>query len=90
MVTHNVGLDDLHHICDSDVAVPDAFGIHRHIRTMLALVEASALVGADSVFQSAEGQLCLESPLKFGCRCRIAAATGMSLGTLIAAYKDVL
>jgi hypothetical protein len=89
-ITHNVGLNDLCHIRESDVAVPDSLGIHDHIRTVFALVEASGLVGADGVFQPAQSQLRLESPLEFGGAGWITASTRMPVGTLVAAYEDVL
>src|SRR3954453_12969964 len=42
-----VRVDDLVHVIDGDMSVPDALGIDDQVRTVLALVEASGLIGAN-------------------------------------------
>ena len=51
----DVGRDDLVDVGFGDVAVPDGFGIDDYVGAVLALVEASGLVGADAAFESALG-----------------------------------
>src|SRR5215472_8711945 len=71
-------------------AVPDGFGINDDVGTVLALVEASGLVRADTAFESALGQLLLEEFLQAGFGLGIAASAGMACGTLVAADEDVM
>ena len=44
--------DDLVDVLEVDVAVPDGFGVDDDYGTMLALVEAAGLVGADVVLEA--------------------------------------
>ena len=48
--SHDVGVDDLIHVIERDSPVPDGFGIDDQVGAVLALVEASGLVGANSSF----------------------------------------
>jgi hypothetical protein len=73
----------------SQAAVPYRFGLNHDGGTMLALVQASGLVGADCGEYSVQGQLRFEGALKIGCAGRVAATAGMSVGALVGADKDV-
>jgi hypothetical protein len=88
-VSYDVRLDDLGDVRHLHVSIPDALGIYHYGWTVLALVEASGFVGADGVLQSEKGKMGLESPLEFGRAVGITASTGMSFGTLVAAYENV-
>jgi hypothetical protein len=48
LATHQVLRYDLSGILGAHPAIPDRFGINHHRRPMLALVQASGLVRADS------------------------------------------
>jgi len=66
VAAYDVRLDDLVYVRLGDVAVPDGFGIYDYVRTVLALIEATGLVGADAAFQSAGGQLLFKEFLQAG------------------------
>lgn len=43
----DVRFDDLSYVLRANAAIPDLVGIHHDVRTMLALVQTSGLVGAN-------------------------------------------
>ena len=69
--------------------VPDRFRIDHDIRPVLALVEASGLIGAHSSFESAFGEFLLEQLLQPGFGGGIATSSGMACRALVSADKDV-
>lgn len=83
MPADNVGVHDFIHVRQRDTAIPDGLGIDHQIGPMLALVQASRLVGAHSAFQSALGQLHFEQLLQFGLGGGIATSTGMPRRALV-------
>ncbi len=85
----DVRLYDLFHIGLGDVPIPDCVGIDHDIRPVLALVEASSLIGAYFAFQSMLGEFLLEQFLKTGFGSWIATPSGMACGALIPAYEDM-
>jgi hypothetical protein len=90
LVADNVGGDDFLDVIFGDMAVPDGVGINDDSGSVLALVEASGLVGADGVTNAVLGQDFLELLLEFAVSVGVAAATGMVFGALVGADKDVL
>src|SRR4051794_20624758 len=60
MSADNMRVDDLVDIAAGDVPIPVCLGIYDDIRAVLALVEASSLVGAHLTFESALRELLLE------------------------------
>ena len=87
---YDVGIDDFIDIIERDMSVPDCLGIDHEIRTMLALVQASRLVGADASTQPSLRQLLLESLLQFRVSVRITTSSRMSRDPLVPANKNVL
>jgi hypothetical protein len=85
----DVRRNDLEYVGNLYVSVPDGIGIHHHRRTVLALIEAAGLVGANAVFQSTKRQLGLEGLLKLSRAGRVAASASMSRRALVAAYEYV-
>lgn len=85
----DVRLDDFLDVGFGDVSVPDGVGVDDDVGAVLALVEASRLIGADFAFQAALGQSLFEELLQFGFGGGIAASTGMTRGTLVSADEDV-
>jgi hypothetical protein len=88
-VAKNVLLDDLFGIGQSHVAIPNGFGINDHCRTVLALVEASRLVGAYGSADTSDGEKALELLVESSGAGRIATATRVSYRSLVAADEDV-
>src|SRR5579863_6884446 len=86
----DVRFDDLVYVGFGDVAVPDGVGVNDDVGPVLALIEASRLVGADPALQTALGQLLLEEFLQAGFGGGIAAAARMACGALVSADEDVL
>src|SRR5262249_3663643 len=74
---YNVGVHDFIHISQSDSAVPHSFRVNHHVRTMLALVEASGLVCADTPVQAALGKFLLELLLQLRLASGIATSARM-------------
>jgi hypothetical protein len=89
MATDNVGVHDFIHVSQSDSAVPDRFGIDHEIRPMLALVQASRLVGTHSALQTALGQFLLEQLLQLGLLRWITTSPGMSWRAQVPADENV-
>lgn len=88
--SNNVGFDDFIDICQGNPAVPYRFGVNDDIGSVLTLIEAAGLVGANLAFQSALRQFLLERLLEFGFSGGIAAAARMALRALISANEDML
>lgn len=61
---HQMLSDDLIHIFRLYKAVPYGFRVNDYSRAMLALVEASSLVGAGGIFQARGLHLVLEQPVQ--------------------------
>ena len=89
LASDDVGMHDLVNVFRCDVAVPDGVGIDDDGGTVLALVEASRLVGADGGAGSGLGQAGLESTLEVAGGGRVATATRMIGWALVAADEDV-
>jgi hypothetical protein len=62
----DVRLDDFIHIDFGDVAIPDCVRIDHDVWSMLALIEAAGLIGANLAFQAALGELLFEQLLQLG------------------------
>jgi len=90
VVSHNVGFDDFLYIRESDIAVPDCFGIDHDRGAVLALVETAGFIGANGTSYSGLAEEPLELSLKVTGSVGIATATRVSVGTLVAADEDVL
>jgi hypothetical protein len=91
LVAQNVGLNDFLGVGHGHVAVPDCLGIDDDVRAVLALVEASGLVGTDDrARNSGEGEKTLELAMEIVASRRIAARARTANGTLVAADEDVL
>jgi hypothetical protein len=87
--TDDVRFDDFVNVGFGDVSVPYGIGIDHDIRAMLALIETTGFVSADSSLESAFGQFLFEQFLKPCLAVRIAAPPRISGRALIAAYEDV-
>jgi hypothetical protein len=85
----DVALHDFVHIGLRHTAVPHGIRVDDNGRTVLALVQTTRFVGADTLAQSALGQRLLEGFLQVIVRIRIAAAPRMARLPLIAADEDV-
>jgi hypothetical protein len=90
LIVDNMGIDDFIHLGFGNVAVPDGLGIHDDRRSVLALIEASGLVGADTALESAFGEFLFEELLQSGFSCGVAASAGIRRRALISADEDVL
>jgi hypothetical protein len=62
----DVRLDDFIHVGFGDVPVPDCVRIDHDVWSMLALIEAARLIGANLAFQAALGKLLFEHLLQLG------------------------
>jgi hypothetical protein len=60
LAADDVRIDDFVDVGFGDEAIPDGLRIDDKVGTVLALVEASGLIGADAAFQSAFAELLLE------------------------------
>jgi hypothetical protein len=88
--SNNVRFDNFVHVGGGYAPVPDGFRIDDQVGTVLALIEATGLVGSHSFFQSALRQLLFEEFLQFGFGFRIAASSRMSRRTLVSTDEDML
>jgi len=86
---HEVLLDELRHVGDRDVAVPDLFGIHDNSDAFLTLIEATSVVRADEFPEAARIQLLLQLVADFAATAGLARAFRMTFGTFVDADKDV-
>lgn len=86
----DVGFDNFVDIGLSDVSVPDCFRIDDQIRAVLALIEASGLVGADASLETAGGEFLLKQFLQARFCFRIAASARMARRALVAANEYVV
>lgn len=89
LAAHDVRFDNFVDVSQADAAIPYTFGIDHKIRPVLALIEASGLIGPHFTLESTLGQLLLEEFLQLGIACRIAATSRMPIRTLVSANKDV-
>ena len=62
----DVRLDDFIHIGFGDVTIPDGVRIDHDVWSMLALIEAAGLIGANLAFQAALRKLLFEQLLQLG------------------------
>jgi hypothetical protein len=88
-VADDVGGDDFFDVMFGDMAVPDGVGINDDGGSVLALVEASGLVGPNGVANAVLGQDFLKLFLELAVGIGVAAATGMVFVALVGADKDV-
>ena len=86
---NEVFADNLRHVLDADVAVPDRLGINDYGRPMLALVETSGLVGADRTTQAGASHGVLKSGMKLSLAVGGAGGTGAAGFANISADKNV-
>ena len=87
--TQDVRVDDLVNIGQGHMPVPDSIRINHDVGTVLALVEASSLVGTNFSFQSVRRQFLLEGQLQLRMARGVATASRMPRRALISADKDV-
>src|SRR5215475_3007385 len=73
----NMGIDDLVYVGKGNPAIPYRFGIDHDIRSVLALIEASGMIGPHLAFQATFGKFLFERLLEFGLAGRVAASTRM-------------
>jgi hypothetical protein len=86
---YDVRLNDLFDVRFTNPAIPDGIGIDHHVRPVLALVEASGLIGSDASVQAMGSQFLLEQFLQASFRQRIAASARMPCRSLVSANKDM-
>ena len=86
----NVPLHDFGHIRFRSDPIPDALGIDHHARPILAVIQASRLIGPDRSFQAESLDLFFEKGLKPLGSVIGAAATRVVFGPLVHADKDVM
>ena len=86
---NDVRLYNFVHVREGYIAVPDAFGVHHDGWAVLALVQATGLIRPHLGLNSDLGQLGLEGAVQVAAGGRVAATARMSLGTLVAADKDM-
>lgn len=89
LAANDVLIKDLVDIVLCNAAIPDAFWIDDYRGTVLALVHATGLVGADSSLQSAPGSSGLEEPIEFPSVPRVATSTRMLRVSMIGADENV-
>jgi hypothetical protein len=82
--------DDFLYVADVNEAVPDSLGIDHDDRTVLTLVEATRLVGADVVLEASFPDRVLESGFEFPAAGWKAAGAGSTFVALIRADEDVM
>ena len=80
---YEVFADDLGHVGDGDIAVPDGLGIHDHGGTVLALIEASGFIGADGAGEAGALHRVLEGSVE------LAFAVGGAGGACAAGFTKV-
>jgi hypothetical protein len=80
-------LDDLIDVLQSDTPIPNAIGIHNNVWTMLALIEAPCLIGANFSMQPLFRQSLLEMFLQGSLLLRITTSTRMPRRPKVAANK---
>jgi len=85
----DVRLDDFIHIGFADVPIPDCVRIDHDVWSVLALIEAARLIGANPAFQAALGKFLFEHLLQLGLGERIAASTWMAGWPLVTTDEDV-
>lgn len=90
VAAYDVGFDDLVNVGQRYMPVPYSVGIHHQIGPMLALIETSRLVGANTVLESTLCEFLFERPLQLAFSSRIAAPAGSFRRALVATDKDVL
>lgn len=61
---HDVELHDFLHVCLGGDAIPDAFGIDHHARSLRTIVQTAGFVGADDPFQVQSFRLLLETGMQ--------------------------
>jgi hypothetical protein len=86
----NVGIEYLLNIGRCYVAVPDRFRINNDVRSVLALIEAACLVGANLSLESPFRNSRFEELVQLSRACWIATSPRVSFRPLIGTYKDVM
>ncbi len=86
----DVAIDDLADVGGGDASVPDGFRINDYGWPVLALIEASGLVGTDGPLNSPLGKFLLKEFLEARLSFRIAAAARVLGRALVAADEDML
>jgi hypothetical protein len=85
----DVRIYDLIDIGQGHRAIPHRFWINHKVWPMLALVQATGLVGPHFAFEPKLGKLLFEAFLQFCIPARIAAPARMPRGTHVPANEDV-
>jgi hypothetical protein len=85
----DVRLDDFVEVSFGDVSVPDGIRIDHDIRTVLALIEATGLIGAHFALKAAFREFLLEQLLQLRLAAGIAASPRASRRALVAAHENV-
>jgi hypothetical protein len=89
LAADDVRLDNFIHVRFGDVPIPDRVGIDHDIRSMLALIETTGLIGAHAAFESTLGEFLLEQFLKAGFRGRVATPSGLARRALVSTDEDM-
>jgi hypothetical protein len=89
LVGNDVRLHDFRDISERDMAIPYCLGIDDHGGPVLALIEASGLVGTYGCLNAGERQLTLQFEMQVCGSGRIAGAAGMVGSALIAADENM-
>lgn len=82
-------VDNLVHIGFGDSAIPDCIGIDHNVWPMIALIEASSLVGPHRALEAALRQFDFEHALEIALPGRIAAPARVRSRPLVATNEDV-
>ena len=86
---HDMPLDELGHVGNSHVAVPNLLGIDHDRHAMSALIETTGIVRSDFRCQPAGRELVLDFVSNFSAAFRLAAAFGMAGGAFVDAHEYV-
>ena len=82
-------LDELRHVGERHVPVPDLLGIDDDGHALLALIEAAGVVRADDLAEAARGQLLLQLVADLAAAAGLAGALRVTFGTFVDADEDV-
>ena len=88
--THDVRLDNLCHILLLYAAIPDLVRINHDVRSVLTLIQAAGLVGANACFKLACRNRLLEGSVQIGVAAGIATRPRTPRLTPIRTNKDMV
>lgn len=89
LATAEMLVNDLGHVIDGYMTVPNLLGVDDNADSVLALVEATGVIRADDLTEAACLQLCLQPVANFGATAGLAAALGVVGRALVDADEHV-